>query len=70
MDAANMQYFDALSRYDMAWLINTDSAVHPPFFGKAKLKSADLQLVYEAICGGKCRTFGYSRGRLHAWDST
>jgi hypothetical protein len=43
----------------MVWLINTDSAVHPPFFGKAKLKSADLRPVCEAICGG--RMFGYSR---------
>jgi hypothetical protein len=50
-----------LSRYDMAWLVNTHSTVHPPFSGKAKLKSTGLRPVYEAICGRKCRTFDYSR---------
>jgi hypothetical protein len=59
--ADNTEYFDALSRCDMAWLINTYAAVHPPFSGKAKLSSPDLYPMFEAICGENCRTFDYSR---------
>jgi hypothetical protein len=59
--ADNTEYFDALSQCDMAWLINTYAAVHPPFSGKAKVKSSDLYPMYEAICGENCRTFDYSR---------
>jgi hypothetical protein len=60
--ADNIEYFDALSRCDVAWLINTYAAVHPPFSGKAKVKSPDLYPMYEAICGENGRTFDYSRG--------
>ena len=59
--ADNTEYFDALSRCDVAWLINTYAAVHPPFSGKAKENSPDLYPMYEAICGEKGRTFDYSR---------
>ena len=59
--ADNTEYFDTLSRCDVAWLINTYAAVHPPFSGKAKVTSPDLYPKYEAICGENCRTFDYSR---------
>lgn len=59
--ADNAEYFDALSRCDVAWLINTCAAVHPPFSGKAKVKNPDLYPVYKAICGENCRIFDYSR---------
>src|SRR6266852_5766031 len=59
--ADNTEYFDARSQCDVAWLINTYAAVHPPFSGKAKVKSSDLYPMYEAICGENCRTFDYSR---------
>jgi hypothetical protein len=59
--ADNTEYFNALSRCDVAWLISTDAAVHPPFSGKAKVKGADLYPMYEAICGENCRTFDYHR---------
>ena len=59
--ADNTEYFDALSRCDVAWMINTYAAVHPPFSGKAKVKSPDLYPMYKAICGENCRTFDYSR---------
>jgi hypothetical protein len=58
----NTEYFDALSRCDVAWLINTYAAVHPPFSVKAKVKRPDLCPMYEGICGENCRTFDYSRG--------
>lgn len=59
--ADNTEYFDALSRCDVVWLINTCAAVHPQFPGNAKVKSPDLYPMYEAICGENCRTFDYSR---------
>jgi hypothetical protein len=59
--ADNTEYFDALSRCDVAWLISTDAAVHPPFSDKAEVKNPDLYPMYEAICGENCRTFDYSR---------
>lgn len=62
MNAAdNAEYFDALSRCDVGWLINTYAAVHPPFSGKAKVDTPDLYPMYEAICGENCRSFDYSR---------
>jgi hypothetical protein len=59
--ADNSEYFDALSRCDVVWLITTDAAIHPPFSGKAKVKSPDLYPMYETICGENSRTFDYSR---------
>jgi hypothetical protein len=59
--ADSTEYFDALSRCDAVWLINTCAAVHPPFPGNAKLKSPDLYPMYEAIYGENCRTFDFSR---------
>lgn len=60
--ADNIEYFDALSLCDVAWLINTYAAVHPPFSGKAKVKSPNLYSMYEAICEENHKAFGYSRG--------
>lgn len=52
------EYFDALSRCDLLWLILTFAAVHPPFTNKAKVKNPDHGPLYEEKSS---RTFSYSR---------
>ena len=66
--ADNTEYFEALSRCDLPWLILTYAAVHPPFTGKAKVKNPDYGPLYEEICGESSRTFDYSRERCSGFN--
>jgi hypothetical protein len=69
MNAADhAEYFEALSRCDLPWLILTFAAVHPPFTSKAKVKNPDYGPLYKVICGESSRTFSYSRERCSGFN--
>jgi hypothetical protein len=68
LNAADTEYFDALSQCDLPWLILTFAAVHPPFTSKAKAKNPDYGPLYEEICGKSSRTFTYSRERCSGFN--
>ncbi|KAJ3497646.1 hypothetical protein NLG97_g1740 [Lecanicillium saksenae] len=62
------EYFNALARSDISWLITVYANVHPPFASKSSATAEDLRSTYADICGSSVRRFDYSREQCRGFD--